>query len=121
MSFLYALKRENLMEVSYRVWMIKAGLLLMGSEPSPLKLQSAWTPLQRQPPRHSVRLVSFFQVFSPLGSRCWCQESRLGLAEARTMKRTKGEVRVGTNSEAMVRRQCNWLWQVLVTRSHCQI
>ena len=91
---------------TYRVCMMKLGLLLMGNDPRALKLQSAWTPLQRQPPRHSVRFVSFFQAFSPLGSRCWCQESRLGLAEARTMENTKREVII----VVVERRQCNVLW-----------
>ena len=71
--------------------MMNWGLVLMGSDPRALKLQSAWIPLQRQEPRHSVRLTSFFQALSPapLGSRCCCQDSWLGLAEARSVRSTR--------------------------------
>ena len=65
---------------THRVWMMRSGLVLTGNEPNPLKLQSAWDPLQRQDPRHSVRFSVLLQSVLP-GSRWSCQESRFGLTD----------------------------------------
>ena len=98
----------GLVSDTHRVWITRLPSQTRGTDSRPRWLQSARAPLQRQAPRHSVRLWSLrphaLMSGRPPGSwwpwsRCCCHDSMLGLT-------TPSEVRTRrAGREAIIRRQ----------------